>query len=527
MRRDPPTRSLRVCVVGLALLAAPAAASAADLWLEPVRFRLERGEGRVGVRARLGDGRASRPLVRQRRRTRGVWVQGPQGWSEAEGREGDDPIGLASLSGDGAHLLAYRGQPGFGRLGGEGWLRLFRESGQDQTEAPTRVTGVRYLRSAKSLVLAGAPKGQPWTRAVGLELELIPLAAPHELSEARAGEAKGLAPLPLRLVWSGRPQAGVELRAWPLEGQPLSEPLTATTDARGVASLRLTRRGPWVVAATALRAGDLTRWEAGFTSFSFSADPAPPAPGPAALAAALREARQRGALKAILGTHHFTFNRRHFEGGKEVGVDETLMTYRVSLDAPSRDLPVGGLRVAVDVSPRGTPHGIVFEYAIDLRDGELRWLRNNEGNFVPRAGRLETARGPARVDQALLLPKVVGVFLVPMLAQALPESLPSSLRLTDLTPFATLSRPLLLRPARAGEPDYSSEFETWVTEEGRARPTTRVRAARSGPFRGKLIEIRTRSLIGIDGPVVSLNDCSRITPVDYAKRWRAWFGEQK
>jgi uncharacterized protein DUF4198 len=449
---------------------------------------------------------------------RGMWVQGPQGWREAEGKEGDDPIGMVGLQGTGAHLVAYRGQPGFGRLGGEGWLRLFRESGQDQTEAPSRVTAVRYRRSAKALVLAGAPKGRPWTKGVGLELELIPLRAPHELSPGKAG----LTTLPMRLVWEGAPQTGVELRAWPLEGAPLAEPVVGTTNEEGVASLRLTRRGKWVVCATALRKGDLTRWEAGFTSFSFSADPAPPAAGPAALAAAVRAAKERGALKAVLGTHHFTFNRRHFEGGKEVGVDETLMTYEVSLGEGGQSL-----RVGVDVSPRGTPHGIVFEYVIDLADGRLRWLQNNEGRFAPAGGRLKTARGPARVDQDLLLPKVVGVFLVPMLARAVPDSLPGSLRMVDLTPFATLSRPLLLRPAQVGEADHSKEWETWVTEEGRARPTTRVRAALKGPFKGKLVEIRTRSLIGIDGPVVSLNDCRRISAADYRKRWQEWFGDQR
>ncbi len=512
--------------LGLLLLGAPALA--ADLWLEPLRFRTERAEGRVGVRARIGDARRSRALVRQAERTRGLWAQGPQGWEEAAGETGDDPIGLVRLRGEGAHLLAYRGKAGFGQLGGEGWLRLFRESGLDQAEAPTRVSGIRYLRSAKSLLLAGTPRGRPWTKPLGLELELIPLVAPHELSEARDKEnGEGLSPLPLRLVWNGAAQAGVELRAWPLEGERLAEPLSAVTNQRGEASLRLTRRGPWVVCATTLRGGDLTKWEASFTSFSFSADPAPPARGPEALAAALRVGQQRGALGNLLGKHHFTFHRRHYEGGKEVGVDETLMTYTVNVDPPEEDAASGSLRIAVHVSPRGTPHGIVFEYAIDLSDGKLRWLKNNEGRFAPEGGRLETARGPARVDQDLLLPKVVGVFLIPMLAQAVPEALPGSLRLVDLTPFATLSRPLLLRPARAGEDDYSASFETWVTEEGRARPTTRVRAARSGPFQGKLVEIRTRSLIGIDGPVVSLNDCRRITPKAYSELWRAWFGDRK
>ncbi|MBL4848597.1 MAG: DUF4198 domain-containing protein, partial [Planctomycetes bacterium] len=266
----------------LSTLAGPA--WAADLWLEPARFRFEASGGRVGVRAQLGTPRSARPQLRRAARAQGLWVQGPQGWLEAPGKSGDDPIGMASLRGDGAHLLAYRGKRGFGRLGNEGWLRLFRETGRDVADAPTHVTSVLYQRSAKALVLAGPPRGAPWLKALGLELELIPLAAPHELADAPGG----LASLPLRLVWRGQPQVGVELRAWPLDGAKLKEAITATTDKRGQASIRLTRRGAWVVCATALRKGDLTRHEVGFTSFSFSADPAPPAPGPAALARALR-----------------------------------------------------------------------------------------------------------------------------------------------------------------------------------------------------------------------------------------------
>ena len=36
------------------------------------------------------------------------------------------------------------------------------------------------------------------------------------------------------------------------------------------------------------------------------------------------------------------------------------------------------------------------------------------------------------------------------------DALKMVLRMIDLTPFATLSRPLLLRPARGGEPELTS-----------------------------------------------------------------------
>ena len=515
---------------------------AADLWLEPLSYRSPSAERRIGVQARFGDLRASRVEERRLERLEGLWVQGPRGWAEVAGEAGDDPLGLAPIRGEGAHLLALRGRAGSGRLAPEGWRRLFAESGRDPADAPGEVSEVRYVRYAKALILAGAAgvRGQPWAKPLGLELELLLLAAPHDSPSSSAGGIEGL---PLQLVAGGRPLAGVPLRAWCLDVDPLREGaelpalVTATTDAEGIARLDLPRRGRWVVCATALAPGDLTRWEAAFTSLSFSADPAPPVRGPAALALALSEARERDLLRPLLGVHHFRFDRRYFgPAGEEQGADHTLMTYTLELDESAPGPPTPGeaepeegpvLRVAVDVSSQGRAHAVVFEYAIDVTSGRLRWLRNQSGDFRPEAGRLALPAGEVEVDEELLLPKVVGVFLIPQLAAALPPgSLPSALRLIDLTPFATLSRALLLRPARPGEADFDPQATTWVTEEGRAARTTRVRVAHSGPFRGKLIEIQTRSEVDAGGQLRMLNDCARLSPEDYRAQFQAWFGSE-
>ena len=512
-----------VALVLLLLLARSAPAAAADLWLEPLSYRSLEADRRVGVRLFLGDWRSARVEARRPERMAGLWVQGPRGWTEVRGRGGDDPIGLAPLEGEGAHLLAWRGRPGFGRLAPAAWLRLFEESGRDPAEAPTEVEGVRYTRCAKALVLAGGSgaSGDPWARPLGLELELSLLGAPHDWPSSASG---GLEGLPVKLLRGDRPLAGVLLRAWCLDAAGEARaPIRARTDASGVARLDLPQRGRWVVCATALAPGDLTRWEASFTSLSFSAEAGPPVRGPAALAAVLARAREANALRPLLGVHHFRFDRRYFgPAGEAQGVDETLMTYTLSLDEEASEL-----RVAVDVSPRGRAHAIVFEYAVDVATGRMAWLHNSEGAFAPQGGALALPGGASSVDEALLLPKVVGVFLIPQLAAALPPgSLPGALRLVDLTPFATLSRPLILRPARVGEPDHSPEVTTWVTEEGGPGVTTRVRVAGAGPFRGKLIEIQTRSEVDAAGQLRTLNDCARLSPEDYRARFRDWFGAE-
>ena len=482
---------------------------AADLWLEPSQTRPE-ARGRVGVRARLGDATRSRPVSRRPERLEHLRARGPAGWVEVPGQPHDDPAGMVPLQGAGLHAVVWRGKLGFGRLGAAGLQRLIAESGA-RVEAPSEpVVHLVYRREAKALLHAGeGGQGPDATRPLGLELELTPLLSPHQLAEG----AKGLSALPLRLTWSGRPVVGAELRVFGAGEHP---PLR--TDARGEARLRLPRRGRWVIAATALRAGrDLARYEVAFTSLSFDAAVEPPTPGAPALAAVLTRALESGAIQRVLGRHCFRFDRRSYdEAGREVATTPMLMTYELSLDRAAESLVV-----AVDVSPRAEAHAITFRYEVGL-DGRFRRLTNRDGEFALKGSALALPQGAtAQVEPRLLLPKVVGVFALPMLHD---QGLPARIRLVDLTPFATLSRPLVLQRVTVG-PELDAKHHTWTTEEGRAGWTTRVRVAREGPFAGKLVEIRTRSELDAGGRLRALNDCRRLSPAEFARSWKEWFGE--
>ncbi|MGE0707909.1 MAG: DUF4198 domain-containing protein [Planctomycetota bacterium] len=501
----------------LLLLLAALPAAAADLWLEPIDFR-PGAEGRVGVRARLGESVPSaRAVARRADRLRDVWVRGPRELAAVAGEEGDDPLAMVPVQGSGLHAVGYRGRVGLGTLARAGFERLVREAGTrlgDPLEDAT-VT-VLYARHAKALLYAGeggAPG--PYDRALGLDLELVPLDDPHALREEQGG-----LPLRVRLVWGGRAVAGAEVRARCLDPSAPEAQASARTDAAGAAVLRLPRRGGWALCATGVRPGvDLAPWEVAFTSLAFDAAPRPPAPGAPALAAVLARALERGTLRRALGVHHFTFDRRHYdEAGHEVAVEASIMTYTLSLDEAR-----GSFRVAVDVSPQGHPHGIVFDYEVGL-DGRLRRLQNQEGTWALEGVRLGLPGGARVVDPRLLLPKVVGAFAIPMLAEA---GAPRAIRLVDLTPFGTLSRAMTFEEVGPGHEDHAADAVTWVTHEGRPQRTTRVRVATRGPLAGKLIEIQTRSEVDERGRVRALNDCQRLDSAEYERRWKAWFGERR
>lgn len=131
--------------------------------------------------------------------------------------------------------------------------------GQPWAKAPEpRVWRETYTKHAKAIVRVGDTRDESWREPVGLALELVPLADPTRL---RAGDA-----LAVRALKSGRPLAALPLRAV-TRGRP---PVFVTTDAAGEATIALPTAGPWLLAATELRAS-ATRageWESDFTTLT-------------------------------------------------------------------------------------------------------------------------------------------------------------------------------------------------------------------------------------------------------------------
>jgi uncharacterized GH25 family protein len=230
-----------------AVVACAGAASAHDFWIEPSSFE---PAPRAMVSFRLAVGRQWQGEVFPRSAQRIVrfTVSGPDGERSVPGAEGSDPAGALVAGGPGIYVVAYQSNNSelalaperFAeslRLEGLEWVlderRRRGEEGQESREA--------FARCAKSLlrVPGGDGRREGYDHAFGLPLELVPERDPSALAP---GES-----LPLRLLYRGRPLAGVLIVASP-RTHPGNE-VRARSDRQGRVTLRLPTAGAWLVKA--------------------------------------------------------------------------------------------------------------------------------------------------------------------------------------------------------------------------------------------------------------------------------------
>lgn len=148
----------------------------------------------------------------------------------------------------------------------------------DEIAAPARVrsqwasqrrSGATWVESftkqARTCVQVGTTVDEGCQRAVGLPLEIVPLATPFGL---RAGDA-----LRVRLLWQGKPLADTAVGVMT---EPSADRRFAVTDAQGVASVPLDRAGRTAVFAVHLRALPAAgQWQSDFTTLTLLVEPRP------------------------------------------------------------------------------------------------------------------------------------------------------------------------------------------------------------------------------------------------------------
>jgi len=140
----------------------------------------------------------------------------------------------------------------------------------------------RYARCPKVWIAGRAPDAAA-ARALapaGLPIEIVPLADPTTTS-----------PLPVRLLWHGKPLAGALVRAWNTtlgEGwaprawsarDSVGPVAAARTDAHGEARLAIGRPGEWLIAAEHMEPcaeRSEADWESWWASFTFARGPERP-----------------------------------------------------------------------------------------------------------------------------------------------------------------------------------------------------------------------------------------------------------
>lgn len=233
-------------------------------------------------------------------------------------------------------------------------------------------------------------------------------------------------------------------------------------------------------------------------------------------------ARETGAIERVLGLHPFIMTRHMFdEAGKPRFERRFLMTYELAIDEAEE-----ALRLDVRVRPEGAPGQVEIGYVVGL-DGRLRSMRAVTGSSVTaevRDGKLvidfvDEGRKTQHAWDDGILPKIVGAFVLPMLAD---QGLPEAWTFRDLNPFGTLTRPIVMRAAGEAE-----GVATWATFEGRViagepRAVTRVQVARAGDLAGRMVRIETESEVDPKGMVLHLAACPRISREEFDALSPGW-----
>ncbi len=448
----------------LLLAAALGRARADDAWIEPTQFTAP-AERPLPVHLRVGREGRVRDVERRPARILRFVLRGPDGLErEVEGEAGQSPAGAAQVAGPGRYALGYHGRPNRAQLAPAAFTRLLYEEGLQALLAgrgAAEAAQLTYTRCAKSLLQVGEDPPAEADLPLGLPLELIVEAVPA------AGEA-----LRVRLLRDGAPVANARVRASSLER--FTGARWARTDAAGRATLRLPHGGRWLLAAVVIEPeqASASRWASLWTSLTLAlpGELPPDRSACATFAEVFGRARASGAAERVLGTHRFLMERRYTEadGTPEQGrLQRNLMSYTLSL---SEEEEGEVLTVDVEVVPAGaTPFHLI--YRVSLADGrtaamEAMAAATREGDTLQLYGGRGDRSQPW--DDAIL-PKIVGVFVLPMLAdQGLPDRLP----FRDLTPFGDVSALYRLRPLAADEEGAKEGRLTYVTEEGRLTPTT-------------------------------------------------------
>lgn len=259
-------------VMLLMLLLVARTASAHDLWMEPSSFRPEAG-AIVGVRLRVGDHLRGDPVPRDPVLLNQFIIVDSSRRAPVVGRDGADPAGLFRAA-PGLQIIGYRSNPSPLVLTKEKFDQYLKEEGLEaiagRRAGLTAGRQVRevFARSAKSLVLTGAPSQSQGDRVIGLPLELVAERNPYTLAPGQE--------LPVKLIYENRPLADALVVA--LNRQDPSQMLKARSDADGRVRFVLPRSGMWLIKAVHMvPAPDQTKadWASLWASLTFEAGIAP------------------------------------------------------------------------------------------------------------------------------------------------------------------------------------------------------------------------------------------------------------
>jgi len=184
------------------------------------------------------------------------------------------PSGAVATARTIPHFISLQPKQFKSYLAGEGLDAVisWREKHQEE-HVPSRE---RYSKYAKALIAVSSSAGRSGaggsagdnsvhSRPTGMTLEIVPDASPYDL---RAGD-----PLPIRVLYRGKPAAGLQIQAaWAGAGVARQISIAGRTDANGALTVRLGRPGKWRLHTVLMeRCADpkAADWESYWASLTF------------------------------------------------------------------------------------------------------------------------------------------------------------------------------------------------------------------------------------------------------------------
>lgn len=260
--------TLRRLLLAVSVALSGQAAWAHDFWIVPTSFFPQPGQT-LGVALRVGEHLVGDPVPRNPALVKSFIVANAAGRQEIVGRAGMEPAGALRVVVPGLHVVGFHSQPIPTELPPEKFNQYLKEEGLDaiadlrqqrgQTDASAREI---FSRCAKSLLLVGEPSEEAQDQVLGFTLELVAERSPYAL---RAGQT-----LPLRLLYQGRPLAGVLIVA--MNQTNAAEKLSARSDQNGRVQFKLQPGGMWLVKAVHMveaPADSHAQWASYWASLTF------------------------------------------------------------------------------------------------------------------------------------------------------------------------------------------------------------------------------------------------------------------
>ena len=245
-----------------------ATTTAHEFWIEPSTFHASDAE-LIFVRLKAGEHFSGRSQPRNPRNLNSFCIKRGETSQDVNGQPGDEPAGFVLLPGPGLYLLSYHSHPSNLNLDAKRFEAYLREEGLESIiklradrQQSDKLGRERFVRCAKSLVVAGDGVGEGFDTLLELPLEVVPERNPQLL---HAGDV-----LPVRILHAGKPLSNVLVHG--RNTFDPANPVSARTDEAGRVEIKLDCDGMWMVSCvymTEVEDDSDVDWESCWASLTF------------------------------------------------------------------------------------------------------------------------------------------------------------------------------------------------------------------------------------------------------------------